>query len=114
MDGKTGWLRDVKDFNAWAEVMKSVVDDEKKEEIATMGKNGRSRVESEFSRTKMSQRFETEIEEMINGRRNGFLEWNDILLGLGVVGVFLTALVLTVVQGSPQSRVPGKYRKVNM
>lgn len=114
IEGKTGWLRDVKDVNAWAEVMGKVVDQENEKEIAMMGRSGRQRIEREFSRTKMSQRFEAEIGEMVNSQRNSFLEWNDILLGLGLVGVFLAALVLTVVQGLTRSRAPREYKKVNM
>lgn len=104
LDGKTGWLRDVKSVSAWTEVMGRVIDDANAAEMSVMGQRGKQRVETEFSRSKMSQRFEDEIEEMIQGRRKAFMEWKDVMLGLGVIGIFVAALVLTVVKAPGESR----------
>jgi alpha-1,3/alpha-1,6-mannosyltransferase len=103
LDGETGWLRDVEDIDAWTLVMERVIDDENAAEMSAMGQKGRRRVESEFSRFKMAQRFEDEVQEMMNGRRKAFIEWNDIMLGLGVMGIFVAALVLTVVTSARQA-----------
>jgi alpha-1,3/alpha-1,6-mannosyltransferase len=97
VDGVTGWLRNVNDVGAWTDVMKRVIDEENAAQLAIMGQAGKQRVESEFSRSKMSQRFEDEIKEMIEGRRKHFIEWKDVMLGLGVVGIFAAALLLTII-----------------
>jgi alpha-1,3/alpha-1,6-mannosyltransferase len=107
LDGETGWLRDVQDVAAWTNVMRRVIDDENAAEMATMGQVGRRRVESEFSRSKMAQRFEDEMQEMMDGRRKAFIEWNDIVLGLGVVGIFVAALVLTVATSKRPDELSG-------
>jgi alpha-1,3/alpha-1,6-mannosyltransferase len=103
LDGETGWLRDVKDIAAWTDVMRRVIDDENAAKMLAMGHKGRRRVESEFSRFKMAQRFEDEVQDMMDGRRKAFIEWNDIVLGLGVMGIFVAALVLTVVTSRRQA-----------
>jgi alpha-1,3/alpha-1,6-mannosyltransferase len=110
LDGKTGWLRDVKDVSAWTDVMRRVVSEASATEMVPMGQNGKKRVETEFSRTKMAQRFEDGIEEMIKARRRGFIEWSDVMLGLGVIGVFVAALMLTLVRSGPfESKARKRY-----
>lgn len=113
IDGKTGWLRDVKDVSAWTDVMRRVVVDGDAAELASIGQQGKQRVKDEFSRSKMSRRFEDEIDEMILHRRKPFTEWKDVMLGLGVIGIFVAALVLTLVKSSGESRTPRKYTKLN-
>jgi alpha-1,3/alpha-1,6-mannosyltransferase len=108
LDGKTGWLRDVKDVSAWTEVMSRVLDDQKAAGMAIMGREGKQRVEREFSRSKMSQRFEEEIGDMLDGKRREFLEWHDVLLALGVSGIFVAALIMTVLKAAGGSRAPKK------
>lgn len=68
-------------------------------EMAMMGQNGKRRVQTEFTRTKMAQRLEDEIEEMIIAKRRAFIGWNEMLLGLSVIGVLVVSLVL-VIKGS--------------
>lgn len=110
LNGETGWLRDVKDVGAWTDVMKRVIDEENAAELAIMGQAGKERVENEFSRSKMSQRLEDEIEEMIEGRRKSFIEWKDVMLGLGVVAIFMAALLSTIVTVPGESKAPRKQR----
>ncbi len=109
LDGKTGWLRDVKDVSAWTEVMQRVVDKESVSELISMGQHGKHRVETEFSRTRMAQRFEDEMEEMTRAKRKGFIEWSDVIFGLGVVGVFAAALLVTVMRGLFESKARRRY-----
>lgn len=113
VDGQTGWLRDVKDVGAWTDAMAFAVDDANAAQMVTIGQAGRRRVESEFSRTKMAQRLDDEIEEMRRMGRRAFLEWTDVVLGLGVLGVCLAALALTIVKSSAQIKPPKKYAKLS-
>lgn len=104
LDGKTGWLRDVQDVNAWTDVMRRVMDDENAKELSIMGQNGKQRVRTEFSRSKMSERLDGEIQEMMQSRRKAFTEWKEVMIGLGVIGIFLSALVLTLVKTQGETR----------
>lgn len=103
VDGKTGWLRDVKDIYSWTEVMRIVIDDDNAEEMQTMGDIGKQRAEIEFSHSKMSHRFEEEIREMLKAERRPFFEWKDLMLGLGVIGIFMAAFVSTIVSAPGDS-----------
>jgi alpha-1,3/alpha-1,6-mannosyltransferase len=113
IDGKTGWLRDVRDTGAWSDVMKFVANDQHTSEISRMGKSGKRRVDAEFSLLKMSQRLQDEIEQMFKIKREESIEWRDLMLGLGVVGIFVAALLLTMVRGPPDSTPRKKYTKLN-
>lgn len=104
LDGKTGWLRDVQDVNAWTDVMRRVMDDGNAKELSIMGQNGKQRVRTEFSRSKMSERLDGEIQEMMQSRRKAFTEWKEVMIGLGVIGIFLSALVLTLVKTQGETR----------
>ncbi len=114
LDGKTGWLRDIEDVSAWTDVMRRVIDNGNAAGMQTMGQRGKERVENEFSRSKMSQRFQDELEKMIQGRRKAFLEWQDIMLALGVTGILIAALVATVMKVPAESRRPGRYRHTKL
>lgn len=111
LDGKTGWLRDVKDVSAWTQVMQRIITDESAAEMISIGEHGKQRVETEFSRTKMAQRFQDEIEEMIRAKRKEFIEWRDVMLTLGVIGVFAAALLVTIVRGPFQSKAQRRYEE---
>lgn len=113
LDGKTGWLRDVKDVGAWTDVMSQVVNDADGAEMQMMGQAGKRRVQSEFSRTKMSHRLEDQIEEMIRGRRKAFVERKDMIFVLSVIGVFVAALFITLMGMTGLSRPPRKHTQLN-
>ncbi|KAF7512183.1 hypothetical protein GJ744_002345 [Endocarpon pusillum] len=113
LDGKTGWLRDVKDVGAWTDVMSQVVNDADEAEIQMMGQAGKERVQSEFSRMKMSHTLEDQIEEMIRGRRKAFVERKDVIFALSVIGVFVAALFLTLMSIPDLSRPPRKHTQLN-
>ena len=110
LDAQTGWLRDVQDLGAWTEIMSLVIDDENAAELATMGQNGKQRVQSEFSRSRMSHRFEDEIEEMIQGRRKPFVERKEVMLWVGMIGVFMAAFLLTLVKLPSEWSGPRKHQ----
>ncbi len=114
LDGKTGWLRDVKDVSAWTNVMSQVVNDTYGAEMQMMGRAGKQRVQNEFSRTKMSQRLEEQIEEMIQGGRKAFVESKDLIFGLSVIGIFVAALFLTFTSVPGLPRPFRSYTQLNI
>lgn len=66
ISGQTGWLRDVKKVQDWTEVMRIALEDgDGEERLNEMGKWGRERVVKEFSKEKMAERLETEIQGML-------------------------------------------------
>ncbi|PVI03611.1 glycosyltransferase family 4 protein [Periconia macrospinosa] len=65
VSGQTGWLRDVSKVQDWTEVMRIALEDgEGEERLKEMGKWGRERVISTFSKEKMAETLETEIQDM--------------------------------------------------
>lgn len=88
VEGQTGWLRDVKKVDQWTDVMRKVLVELSPSEIETLGRNGKNRVNSEFSRTTMARRFERVLGEISNSKRKLFVEWRDILLAIGICGAF--------------------------
>jgi alpha-1,3/alpha-1,6-mannosyltransferase len=94
VEGQTGWLRDVSDVDAWADVMRKVVDgtiDDRT--LQQMGYRGRQRVKSLFSQEKMASNLEEEISRLAKGPR-------PRVLGVGfgaAVGVAFVALALGLI-----------------
>ena len=93
VDGETGWLRPVDDVEQWTEVMKRVLFDYTLEHLAHIGETGLKRVKEEFSETKMAHRLDEEIRAMVKAPRVDATEIPDVLLGLGVFGVVVIAVV---------------------
>ena len=96
VDGETGWLRPVDDVEQWTEVMKRVLFDYTEEHLAHIGETGLKRVKEEFSETKMAHRLDEEIRAMVKAPRVDATEIPDVLLGLGVFGVVVIAVVGTL------------------
>jgi len=69
--------------------MGMVLHEMSEEQLKEMGEAGRSRVKAEFSERKMAERLGEVIEEMVNAPRQAALSLQDLLLGLGVVGMLL-------------------------
>ena len=88
VEGKTGWLRDVKEVDQWTEIMRKVLVELSPSEIAMLSRNGKERVNAEFSRTTMARRFENVLAELSSSKRKLFVEWRDILLAIALCGVF--------------------------
>lgn len=65
ISGQTGWLRDVSKVQDWTEVMRIALEDgDGEQRLAEMGKWGKERVMAEFSKEKMAERLESEINDM--------------------------------------------------
>lgn len=65
VDGQTGWLRDVRKVQDWTEVMHFALEDGHNEQrLKEMGTQGRERVIAEFSKEKLAERLEMEIQTM--------------------------------------------------
>ncbi|KAL8716599.1 MAG: hypothetical protein Q9225_006089 [Loekoesia sp. 1 TL-2023] len=93
LEGKTGWLRSAEKAEQWTEIIRRVLCEMSDEELSAMGREGKKWVESEFSETKLADRLEEEIDAMLaSPRRQGVLEIPDLLLGVGVVVMIVSAL----------------------
>ena len=93
VDGKTGWLRDPRKVAEWTEVMRRVLYEIPATELRGMGVSGRERVEAEFSESKMAQKLDQELEEMVSKPRVKALEIQDILLLVGIFGLWVVVMV---------------------
>lgn len=96
ISGQTGWLRDVNKVQDWTEVMRIALEDGDGEmRLKEMGKWGRERVVSEFSKEKMAETLETEIRNMARKPRPPVTPFAVALLavalmgGLGAAGMWL-------------------------
>ncbi|MCJ1324231.1 Alpha-1,3-mannosyltransferase-like protein [Thelotrema lepadinum] len=107
VDGKTGWLRDVRDLQAWTEVMEQVLGKMSASELRAMGIAGRERVKAEFSKAKMGKRLDEEIEEMVQRPRVQTLELQDLLLCVGIFGAIVVALGAMAFRYIPKTSVSG-------
>ncbi|KAF1919740.1 hypothetical protein BDU57DRAFT_593507 [Ampelomyces quisqualis] len=95
ISGQTGWLRDVSKVQEWTEVMRIVLEDRDGEQrLQEMGRWGRQRVVAEFSKDKMGERLDAEIQAMLQQATRPPLASGAMkvftLAGMGVlVGVML-------------------------
>lgn len=65
ISGQTGWLRDVSKTSEWTEVMRIALEDgDGEKRLEEMGRWGRERVIAEFSKEKMAERLEVEMQLM--------------------------------------------------
>lgn len=86
VDGETGWLRDVKDIGEWTAIMRKVLGSELDvETLRQMGENGRRRVTELFSKEKMAQSFEQEIEGLADVERPRLADTNVLLAAAGLI-----------------------------
>lgn len=97
VSGQTGWLRDVRKVQDWTEVMRVALEDGPGEErLKAMGKRGQERVKAEFSKEKMAERFENEVQNMIVAEKVPIISMMAVVLGAGFLGA-LTGLAFYVV-----------------
>lgn len=66
-EGRTGWLRNPEQVEKWTEVMRKPLIPSSADTLRKMGEQGRQRVLSEFSQTKMAQTFDWEVQKLVNG-----------------------------------------------
>ena len=91
-DGENGWLRPAEKVEEWTGVMHQVLQVLTDDALSKIGQAGKERVKSEFSETRMAQRLDEEIEKMVDSSRVAVMELQDILLGLGILGVVIVAV----------------------
>ncbi|MCJ1433413.1 Alpha-1,3-mannosyltransferase-like protein [Xylographa pallens] len=93
IDGQTGWLRTPEKVEDWTEVMRQVLLETSAAKLEEMGVAGKERVEAEFSTSKMAQKLDHELEEMVSRPRVKALEIQDILLIVGIFGLWVVVMV---------------------
>ena len=93
VDGQTGWLRDPEKVGDWTEVVRQVLHDMPAAQLRGMGLAGRERVEAEFSESKMAQKLDQELEDMVRAPRVRALEIQDVLLVVGIFGLWVVVMV---------------------
>jgi alpha-1,3/alpha-1,6-mannosyltransferase len=87
VSGQTGWLRDVSKVQEWTGVMRIALEDgEGDTRLKEMGRWGRERVISEFSKEKMAERLETEIAGMAKKPRPPVTPFAAALIAVALMG----------------------------
>ena len=94
-DEGTGWLRDPEDVDGWSEVMRAVVEGE--EGVGEMGRRGRERVRREFSRERMVDRLEEEMEGMMGRPRKEVVTVPGWMLGTASVLLAIAVVVVSMI-----------------
>lgn len=73
VEGKTGWLRDIRRPDQWTEIILKVLDfsrgDNGRRLLANMGQSGRERVIAIFSKESMAKRIDESLDELANTPR---------------------------------------------
>jgi alpha-1,3/alpha-1,6-mannosyltransferase len=108
VSGQTGWLRDVTKVQDWTEVMRIALEDgDGEEHLKEMGKWGRERVISEFSKEAMAERLETEIKGMAEKERPDIVS-SSVIFGLAgsVIALCFALAIRSAVA------LPGQFRQV--
>jgi alpha-1,3/alpha-1,6-mannosyltransferase len=100
VEDETGWLRPSDDIDQWTKLMCQVLFEMPDEYLAIMGERGRRRVISEFSHTKMASRLDEEIEAMVNSPRHSTNGISAVLVGLGISGAVLLAIIAIILKSS--------------
>lgn len=82
---KTGWHCPPDDVAEWTAVMFKVLHIMTDEQLKTMGRAGRLRVQQEFSDVKMAERFDNIIDAMASTDRPDYKEGASVLLLLAII-----------------------------
>jgi alpha-1,3/alpha-1,6-mannosyltransferase len=86
VDGQTGWLRNVKEVDQWAEVIRNVLDGTVSESsLREMGGQGRARVKTLFSKSQMAARLDEEV-KALNGATRPPVGGIWVLAGFSLIG----------------------------
>ncbi|KAL8941602.1 MAG: hypothetical protein Q9216_002153, partial [Gyalolechia sp. 2 TL-2023] len=93
LEGKTGWLRSADKVEQWTEIMRKVLCEMSPEELRVMGRQGKEWVESEFSKRKLADRLDEEIDAMLAAPPKPTPEIIIPNLSLLAAGVFVTVLL---------------------
>ena len=91
IEGATGWLRPVEKVEEWTKVMHQALYIMSDAELQKMGQAGKHVVKTAFSQDKMAKTLDEEFEVLVTSPRVEVRELQDILLGLGILGIFFIA-----------------------
>ena len=70
VEGKTGWLRDVRKVDEWTKVIRNILNGTiSQTELQQMGEHGRQRVRALFSKETMAVRLEEEMDGLVKVER---------------------------------------------
>ena len=105
LENQTGWLRDVKDVEAWTTVMRKVLTGMDEDDHQACAQMGKKRTATEFSRAKMAQRFDQTLTEMADTARKPFRDWRDIMQICGIVAAVVMILLAFLLRPSQYGRV---------
>lgn len=98
VEDKTGWLRDVKKVEQWTMVMRDILNKLGASQKAEMRAASQKRVAEHFSRETMAAKFDAEIVRMTGAPRSQFTGGQDLFMAVGLMGVFLGALLMVIIQ----------------
>lgn len=95
VEGKTGWLRDIRKAGDWTIIMQKVMDfssgDNGRRLLKNMGENGRERVVEVFSKESMAARLDASLDEVQKGKagERGAAKWVWVSLAVTVFAIVL-------------------------
>lgn len=91
ISGQTGWLRDVSKTQDWTEVLRIALEDgDGEERLKEMGKWGKQRVVADFSKEKLAERLELEMNAMLSKDvRPQLVSMAFLLIPVGLLGTFV-------------------------
>lgn len=98
LDGRTGWLRDVEKTEEWTDILRKALHSSSPERRKAMSEAAKQRAQEMFTKKIMARRFDEEISKMLEGPRSMFVERESVLVAIGMVGVFLAALLALVLR----------------
>ncbi|EMD69855.1 glycosyltransferase family 4 protein [Bipolaris sorokiniana ND90Pr] len=100
VSGQTGWLRDVRKVQDWTEVMRVALEDGPGEQrLKEMGARGRDRVIAEFSKEKLAERLDMEIQAMLQKTmRPTLVPLSAAVLVVGLMGALAAFGIVLVLQ----------------
>jgi alpha-1,3/alpha-1,6-mannosyltransferase len=105
VDGETGWLRDVTKVDDWTDVMRTALADGKGEQkLMDMGKRGKERVETLFSKEKMAEVLEMEIEAMAKTARPPVIPSSAVLVAVALIGLLVASGMWLALRQAQQTR----------
>ncbi|KAK5955627.1 Alpha-1,3-mannosyltransferase-like protein [Knufia fluminis] len=100
LDGKTGWLRDVDKDEEWAYIVRKVLHAFSDTRRTDMSAAAKKRVQENFTKEIMAERFGEEITKMIAEKRHPFVERENVIMAIGVAGMFIAALLAVVLRAA--------------
>lgn len=98
VEGKTGWLRDIRKVSQWAEIILKVLDFSRgangQRLLANMGESGRQRVIDIFSKESMANRIDESLDELAGTPRLQRENKIPEIVWVGIAVVVLLSLVM--------------------